>query len=152
MKGNRPVSTSRHRLAWRREHLRRGRAEEAIACLTRARSYPPNLGEGKLPGARENDLLYWLGEAHARRGDREQARACWEEAAAGDAKPAEARYYNDQPPEMIFYQGLALRRLGREDESRAVRAARGVRPRPPRPTDDDRLFRRLAARLPRLRG
>jgi tetratricopeptide (TPR) repeat protein len=101
-----------------RAHLRAGRPGEAVACLTRARTYPADLGEGKLPGARENHVLYWLGRAHVARGEEAQARQCWEEASAGLSEPSEALYYNDEPPEMIFYQGLALRAVGREDEAR----------------------------------
>jgi tetratricopeptide (TPR) repeat protein len=81
--------------------------------LERARTYPQNLGEGKLQGAQENQLLYWLGVAHDTMGEREAARRCWEEAATGMKVPSPAIYYNDQNPDTIFYQGLALRKLGR---------------------------------------
>ena len=39
---------------------------EALASLTKARVYPPNLGEGKLYGAVENHLDYFSGEAARR--------------------------------------------------------------------------------------
>jgi tetratricopeptide (TPR) repeat protein len=100
--------------------LRAGRPDKTAACLTRARGYPANLGEGKLHGARENDVFYWLGRAHAARGERGKARACWARAAAGPDEPASALYYNDQPPDLIFYQGLAHRMLGREKAARQV--------------------------------
>jgi tetratricopeptide (TPR) repeat protein len=89
------------------------RARRALELLERARTYPQNLGEGKLQGAQENQLLYWLGVAHDTMGEREAARRCWEEAATGMKVPSPAIYYNDQNPDTIFYQGLALRKLGR---------------------------------------
>lgn len=84
----------------------------AIDLLERARSYPHNLGEGKLPGARENHIDYFLGCAYADLGDAGQAAHHWRSATAGSTEPAAALYYNDQPPEMIFYQALAHSRLG----------------------------------------
>jgi tetratricopeptide (TPR) repeat protein len=88
-------------------------AQRALALLERARTCPHNLGEGKLHGAQENQLLYWLGVAHDVLGDREAAKRCWQEAATGIKTPSPAIYYNDQNPDSIFYQGLALRKLGR---------------------------------------
>lgn len=89
-----------------------GRHAAATELLTRARSYPDNLGEGKLAVARESDILYLLGRAHEGLGDAERARALFALAAAGLSEPTSARYYNDQPPDTMYYQGLALRRLG----------------------------------------
>ena len=88
-------------------------ARRALELLERARTYPLNLGEGKLHGAQENQLVYWLGVAHDTLGEREAARRCWEEAATGMKVPSPAVYYNDQNPDTIYYQGLALRKLGR---------------------------------------
>lgn len=88
------------------------RARQAIHLLVKARKYPDNLGEGKLHGAQENQVHYWLGAAHAQNGDLESAIECWKEAATGMKKPLPAAYYNDQNPETIFYQGLALKKLG----------------------------------------
>jgi tetratricopeptide (TPR) repeat protein len=85
----------------------------ALDLLERARTYPPNLSEGKLHGAQENQLLYWLGVAHDTLGEREAAERCWKEAATGMKVPSPAVYYNDQNPDTIFYQGLALLKLGR---------------------------------------
>jgi tetratricopeptide (TPR) repeat protein len=85
----------------------------AIKLLNRAMVYPENLGEGKLHGAQENQVLYWLGVAHAQAGDTGSARQYWQEASIGMKAPTLAVYYNDQNPETIFYQGLALQRLGR---------------------------------------
>ena len=100
-----------------RGQIAAGRPLEAVATLTRARTYPDNLGEGKLPGARESHVLYWLGYAHSSLSDTASAGAAWRAASAGQADPGAALYYNDQPPEMIFYQGLALGALGRQDEA-----------------------------------
>jgi tetratricopeptide (TPR) repeat protein len=92
--------------------------ERALELLGAARSYPENLGEGKLHGAQENQVLYWLGVAYSRLGDDLSARRCWEEASRGMKTPTPAVYYNDQNPETIFYQGLALQQLGRSAASR----------------------------------
>jgi tetratricopeptide (TPR) repeat protein len=81
--------------------------------LESARNYPANLGEGKLHGAQENHILYWMGVAHDKLGQRKLAKNCWETAANGMTSPSPAIYYNDQNPETIFYQGLALLKLGR---------------------------------------
>jgi tetratricopeptide (TPR) repeat protein len=97
--------------------LRAGHYAGAVAWLTKALApaYPPNLGEGKLPGAQENDVHYWLGCAYQGLGESTQARRAWQQAAAGSAAPAAALFYNDQQPDKIFYQGLALRQLGQHD-------------------------------------
>ncbi|MCB0156510.1 MAG: DUF5107 domain-containing protein [Caldilineaceae bacterium] len=101
-------------------HLDASKPHAAIDCLERAQVYPENLGEGKLHGAQENNIFYYLGQAHAALGEMEMARAIWERAATGLSEPSSAMFYNDQPPDMIFYQGLARRALGREDEARII--------------------------------
>lgn len=100
--------------------LRQGDHRAAIDCLERARTYPHNLGEGKLYGAQENHIFYYLGVACEGLGESEQARQWYERASTGLSEPSSAMYYNDQPPDMIFYQGLAWRQLGREDEAQAI--------------------------------
>jgi tetratricopeptide (TPR) repeat protein len=102
--------------------LHAGQATAAVARLTQALApaYPPNLGEGKLPGAPENELHYWLGCAHAALGQPEAARAAWQLATAGRSEPAAALFYNDAPPDQLFYQGLAWRQLGDETRSQAI--------------------------------
>jgi tetratricopeptide (TPR) repeat protein len=92
-------------------------AAAAVEFLERARTYPEKLGEGKLAGAQENHIFYFLGLAHAQLGDRARADACFRAAAEGPSELAAALYYNDQPPEMIFYQALARLQLGRNDEA-----------------------------------
>lgn len=100
--------------------IRAGRFEEAAEKLRQAKRFPHNLGEGKLFGAQENDVNYYLGAALEGLGDAEGAKAGFEAASVGLSEPASAMFYNDQPPEMIFYQGLARARLGRADKARGV--------------------------------
>jgi tetratricopeptide (TPR) repeat protein len=90
----------------------------AIELLERARNYPPNLGEGKLHGSQENQILFWLGVAHTRVGEKEKAKQYFKEACVGMEAPSQAVYYNDQNPETIFYQGLARQNLGQETRAR----------------------------------
>jgi tetratricopeptide (TPR) repeat protein len=97
-----------------------GEYAAAVERLERALVYPHNLGEGKLPNAQENHVLYYLGLAYKQQGDAATARMWFERAAIGPSEPASAMYYNDQPPDMIFYQGLARRRLGQADEARQI--------------------------------
>lgn len=92
--------------------------EEAITHLMDALVYPENLGEGKLAGAQDNNINYYLGCAYEALGKNEEARDFFIKASVGVDEPASAMFYNDQPPETIFYQGLALSKLGRELEAR----------------------------------
>jgi len=91
---------------------------EAVRLLEQARSYPENLGEGKLYGAQENEILYWLGVAHEQLGETDQARTYWQQASKGLTQVSSAMFYNDQQPDTIYYQGLALRKLGEEEEAK----------------------------------
>lgn len=99
--------------------IRQGTFQLAVDYLNRCFDYPDNLGEGKLIGAQENDLNYWLGCAYEGLGNTTQARASWEKAATGSTTLQAAMYYNDQQPDKLFYQGLALLKLGREGEARS---------------------------------
>ncbi|MBK9715759.1 MAG: DUF5107 domain-containing protein [Kouleothrix sp.] len=92
----------------------------ALGLLESALEYPPNLGEGKLPNAQENNVYYYLGLAWEGAGDPARARSCFERASTGLSEPASAMYYNDQPPDMIFYQGLARQKLGRGAQAREI--------------------------------
>jgi tetratricopeptide (TPR) repeat protein len=85
--------------------------------MKKALEYPHNLGEGKLHGAQENNINYYIGCAYEFQGDRERAADYFGRTSVGLAEPASAMFYNDQPPEMIFYQGAALQKLGRSDEA-----------------------------------
>ncbi len=88
-----------------------GEARKAVDLLMQAQSYPPNLGEGKLYGAQENNIFYFLGCAYEALGELDHARQWFERASTGLSEPTSAVYYNDQPPDMIFYQGLAKEKL-----------------------------------------
>jgi len=89
----------------------------AASFAERALSYPESLGEGKLFGARENDVFYYLGCALAGQGLKERARAAFEKATHGERKLALSMSYNDQPADMLFFQGLAYARLGADTEA-----------------------------------
>ncbi|WP_339819449.1 DUF5107 domain-containing protein [Paenibacillus sp. FSL R7-0216] len=101
-----------------KQALEAGNGVLAMERLERALVYPENFGEGKLAGAQENDILYYLGCAYEVLGRLEQATAYWQAASQGLEEPSGAMYYNDQPPEMIFYQGLAWWKLGVEKEAK----------------------------------
>jgi len=94
--------------------LEGGDAAGAKALLERALVFPHNLGEGKLEGAKDNNIHYYLGLAERALGNEAEAVRHLELAAAGDEEPAGMMYYNDQPADLILYQGLANRALGRE--------------------------------------
>ncbi len=79
---------------------------EAKRLLEECLVYPPHLGEGKLFGAQDNDILYFLGR--------------YEEGTAGPTEPAAAMYYNDAKPDKIFYAGLCYRQSGQEDKARSL--------------------------------
>jgi len=100
-----------------RKALADGDAAKAKSLLMKALVFPENLGEGKLEGAKDNNIYYYLGCACEALDDAEGARQNWARASIGDEEPAGMMYYNDQPADMIFYQGLALRKLGAEDEA-----------------------------------
>ncbi|WP_431088828.1 DUF5107 domain-containing protein [Paenibacillus sp. 8b26] len=98
--------------------LNQGSAEEAIELLSRALQYPENLGEGKLEGAQENNIHYYLGNAYKLLGQKEEAEYHWSVASQGLEEPASVMYYNDQPPDMILYQGMAWLQLGNVKEAK----------------------------------
>jgi tetratricopeptide (TPR) repeat protein len=100
--------------------LAEGNYEDAINQLEQALVYPPHLGEGKLAGARDNHIHYFLGETYRLAGANEQATICFEKATLGTLEPTSPMYYNDQPPEMIFYQGMARNALGWLEEADAI--------------------------------
>ncbi|NBC65737.1 MAG: DUF5107 domain-containing protein [Bacteroidetes bacterium] len=100
-----------------KKQIRKGNCKGAIQMLKDAQEYPPNLGEGKLNGTRENDIFYWLGIANDELGDSEIARKYFEKATEGDYRPDPAIFYNDQAPHMIFYQGLAWLKLNQNEKA-----------------------------------
>ena len=103
-----------------RECFKKGEFETAVSHLQQAQTYPINLGEGKLYGAQENNIFYYLGCAHEGLGDKAQAQTWHARAAAGLSEPTSAMFYNDQPPDMIFYQGMARLKLGQIAEAHAI--------------------------------
>lgn len=94
-----------------------GEYRKALDHLHLTSSFPHNLGEGKLQGAQENDILYWKGCAYEGLGKMQKAIECWQTASIGLSEPTAAMFYNDQQPDKIFYQGLALRKLNQIDEA-----------------------------------
>lgn len=93
--------------------------EEALSLIETCFVYPSGLGEGKLAGAKENDLLYYKACILDAWGRREEAAAVFCEATRGNLRPTAALYYNDQQPDKLFYQGLAFRRTGNERKARS---------------------------------
>ena len=91
--------------------------ESVIRFLHAAQIYPENLGEGKLFGAKENDIHFWLGCAYEGLENAVAANIHFTLATEGDSNPAPAIFYNDQSPDKILYQALACIKLG--DETRA---------------------------------
>ncbi|WP_163517021.1 tetratricopeptide repeat protein [Gelidibacter japonicus] len=85
--------------------------DQAIECLMRTDKFPDNFGEGKLHGAQENDINYWLGLAYEKKGLTTKSKNYFTKASEGLSEPAAAIFYNDQQPDTIFYQGLALLEL-----------------------------------------
>ena len=97
--------------------IRDNQFHEAVSLLEKAQVYPENLGEGKLYGAQENELFYWLGVALDGLGEQEKSRLYFEKASKGLGQVSAAMFYNDQQPDTIFYQGLALLKLDKTDEA-----------------------------------
>ncbi|MCR4940228.1 MAG: DUF5107 domain-containing protein [Treponemataceae bacterium] len=97
----------------------KGEYAEAIEMLKKALIFPHNLGEGKLEGAKDNNIYYYLGLCEKALGHSEQAQAYLERAGAGNEEPSSALYYNDQPADLILYEGLALKALGLEERAKA---------------------------------
>jgi tetratricopeptide (TPR) repeat protein len=97
--------------------IKEGKYKNAISHLEDALIYPENLGEGKLYGAQENDINYWLGCAYKGLDDIDTASDYWQKASEGLSDPGPAIFYNDQQADKIYYQGLALIKLGKVDEA-----------------------------------
>ena len=97
--------------------LDNGDAAGAKEMLTRALTFPHNLGEGKLEGAKDNNIHYYLGLAERALGNETASLQHLTLAAEGNEEPAGMMYYNDQPADLILYQGLANRALGREERA-----------------------------------
>ncbi|GHT42547.1 hypothetical protein AGMMS49965_14290 [Bacteroidia bacterium] len=95
------------------------RFPEALQLLDETETYPPNLGEGKLINAEENDIDYYKGLSYFGLGDKETSLDCLERATGGSSEPQQAFFYNDQQPDKIFYQGLAWVTIGETDKAKS---------------------------------
>ncbi len=100
-----------------RRLLANGDVSAAINRLQACRTYPKNLGEGKLPGTMENHIDYLVGVACSLNQDPMSANVWYERASIGLQEVKDSEFYNDQPSDTIYFQGLALRKLGREEEA-----------------------------------
>ena len=94
------------------------RTADALESLQQALVYPQNLGEGKLAGAQENNIHYYLGCAYEQLGQPDKALEHFQMASQGLSEPTSAMFYNDQPPDMLFYQGLAWLKLDNTQEAK----------------------------------
>jgi len=101
-----------------KQALQEERYADAAHLLNQALVYPLNLGEGKLAGAQDNQIHYYLGCAYEGMQQSSKAAEHFLLASQGIDEPVSAMYYNDQPPDTIFYQGLAWRKLGNEKEAK----------------------------------
>ncbi|MDR0413970.1 MAG: DUF5107 domain-containing protein [Prevotellaceae bacterium] len=99
--------------------LNEKRFSDAVALLQNAEVYAYNFGEGKLAGAEENDIHYFMACAYRGLGDEQSAMLYFQKATVGSTEPKQAFFYNDQQPDKIFYQGLAWRGLGNEGKARS---------------------------------
>lgn len=91
--------------------------EKALQLLCEAENYPPNLGEGKLFNAYDNDIDYLKGLAYEHMNMLHQATDHYQKALEGNSEPVQAIFYNDPQPDKIFYQGLALKKLHKNKEA-----------------------------------
>ncbi|WP_295654629.1 DUF5107 domain-containing protein [uncultured Mucilaginibacter sp.] len=103
-----------------KQHIEQGEYKTAITQLEQAQVYPHNLGEGKLYGAQENDIFYWLGCAYKGLGERDKATAFFKKATIGLSEPGAAMFYNDQQPDKIYYQGLAWQKIGDNEKATSI--------------------------------
>ena len=100
-----------------KENISAGNYPSAIEKLEKTKAYPHNLGEGKLYGAQENDINYWLGYCYDKMADRLKAAEFFTMASTGKSELSAAVFYNDQQPDKIFYQGLAHLKLANNKEA-----------------------------------
>lgn len=106
----------------------------AISLLEECLVFPENLGEGKLYGAQDNDIYYFLGLAFELKGkqmkknDQEfeadrmfnKASKMFRLGTQGPTEPAAAMYYNDAKPDKIFYAGLCYKALGDDNTANGL--------------------------------
>lgn len=98
----------------------KGKYESCIQLIDEASKYPHNLGEGKLPGAQENDLLFFKGWCYEKLELPELANEFYRLATQGISEPVQAIFYNDPQPDKIIYQSLAWLRLGESEKANQI--------------------------------
>ncbi|MDF2538952.1 MAG: hypothetical protein K0S76_1973 [Herbinix sp.] len=94
--------------------------EAAINLLEEAKFYPVNLGEGKLAGAKDNHLDYYIGCLYEKMGNLSLADKYWSLAAEGAFELGNAMFYNDQPADRSLFKALAQLRIGAAKEAVSV--------------------------------
>lgn len=92
----------------------------ALGYLESVEFYPHNLGEGKLPGAQENDIHFLQGLIYKELADTAKAEAMFKQATVGNSEPVQAIFYNDPQPDKILYQGLSWQQLGENDKAKNI--------------------------------
>ena len=90
----------------------KGQYEEALERLTKALSYPENLGEGKLPNTQDNIIYYHMAQVYMALNEDEKVQMYFKKASTGLKEPTDMMFYNDQPADTIFYQGKAYEAMG----------------------------------------
>lgn len=103
-----------------KQALEKGDYHQCIELLSQLKSYPDNLGEGKLYGAQENDILYLKGLAYEQLDQQDIANEFFTLATKGISEPVQAIFYNDPQPDKIFYQGLAWLKLGEKEKANKI--------------------------------
>ncbi len=103
-----------------KQALREKKYDAALKLLESAGNYPENLGEGKLQGVQENDLLYLQGLAYEKKGLDKAAMEKYMEATKGVSEPVQAIFYNDPQPDKIVYQGLAWLKLDERQKAERI--------------------------------
>ncbi|QEC79264.1 tetratricopeptide repeat protein [Mucilaginibacter ginsenosidivorax] len=103
-----------------KQYIDEGDFNKAVANLNMAKSYPHNLGEGKLFGTQENDIDYWLGRAYEGLNQADAAKHYFTQSTIGLDEPSAAVFYNDQQPDKIFYQGLSWKKLGDQEHAKQI--------------------------------
>ncbi len=93
-------------------HLSHGQLDAAIVDLEAAKTYPDNLGEGKLPYAPDALANWLLGCVYEQMGDARQAKEAFVAAADQRILPGEA----------WLFQAMAMQKLGRKSEARTLLA------------------------------
>ncbi|MEJ6951903.1 DUF5107 domain-containing protein [Natronospora cellulosivora (SeqCode)] len=114
--------TGQYRFACRelaKKAIKKREYSKGIELLERAKSYPENLGEGKLPISTDNDLDYYIGSTYLEMQEADKARVYLQKALEGADELGDMMYYNDQPADLVFYQALALKNLGEIEQAKA---------------------------------